>query len=125
MNRHRDNDGRFSLLVMFSRWPVRLLGTALGCITATASPVDFKRDVWPILETHCVKCHGPEKQKSSLRVDSRAALLKGGDVAAAVVPGDPSKSPLLELVLEKDEDARMPRDAEPLTAQQIATLRQW
>jgi hypothetical protein len=59
----------------FFRYLARLVLGAAGSASAVAAPIDFKRDVWPILEAHCVTCHGPEKQKSSLRVDSRAALL--------------------------------------------------
>ena len=49
----------------------------------------FERKVRPLLHAQCLKCHGPEKQKAGLRVDSRAALLKGGDSGPAVVPGSP------------------------------------
>jgi hypothetical protein len=94
-------------------------------LVAHANAVDFTRDAWPILEAHCVQCHGAKKQKSSLRVDSRAALLKGGDAGPAIIPGDPDKSYLIELVSSRDADERMPYEADPLTATQIATLRQW
>jgi hypothetical protein len=98
---------------------------ALEPLSACAAPIDFERDVWTILQVRCIQCHGPEKQKSSLRVDSRAALLKGGDSGPAVVAGDPAKSYLLELVAAADGDLRMPPEGERLTGEQIATLRQW
>src|SRR5262245_47221200 len=65
---------------------------------ASAEAMDFRRDVWPIFQTRCVECHGPKAQKSSLRVDSRAALIRGGESGAAIAAGDPDKSYLLELV---------------------------
>lgn len=90
-----------------------------------AAVVDFQRDIWPILQARCIKCHGPEKQRSSLRLDSRAALLKGGDAGVAIVVGEPKQSRLLELISSEDRDVRMPPDGEPLTADQIAKIRQW
>ena len=46
---------------------------------AVAAPVDFVRDVRPIFQKHCYECHGEKKQKSGLRLDVKAAALKGGD----------------------------------------------
>lgn len=104
----------------------RLIGLiAIGWAGPLGAAVDFRREVWPILETHCIECHGAQKQKSSLRVDSRAALLKGGESGPAIAAGDPAKSHLLELVLSADEGERMPLDREPLPMRQIMILRRW
>ena len=68
---------------------------------ATVSAVaesDFKQDVFPIIEAHCFKCHGPEKQESGLRLDSRGGMLTGGDFGPAIVPGDVEKSFLIEAI---------------------------
>src|SRR5262245_43363130 len=54
--------------------------------------------VRPALVEHCQKCHGPEKQKGHLRLDSRASVLKGGDSGAALVPREPAKSLMLKAV---------------------------
>jgi mono/diheme cytochrome c family protein len=73
----------------------RLLIVALAWglpTVARADPVDFSRDVWTIFQERCIRCHGPAKQKSSLRLDSRAALLKGGDNGPAVVVGEPGRA---------------------------------
>ena len=94
-------------------------------LTVFAEPVDFQRDVWPILASRCIQCHGPAKQKSSLRVDSLAAILKGGDNGAAIVAGDPANSYLLELVSGTEGDLRMPPEGERLSSAQINTLRRW
>jgi Planctomycete cytochrome C len=51
--------------------------------SVTVVAQEFKKEVLPVLETHCFKCHGAEEQKSGLRLDSRAALLSGGDFGAA------------------------------------------
>jgi mono/diheme cytochrome c family protein len=92
---------------------------------ARAATVDAERDIWPILESRCVECHGPDKQKSSLRVDSREALIKGGDEGPAISAGDPAKSRLLELVSSAEEQKRMPPKGAALTTEEIGKLRQW
>ena len=58
----------------------------------------FEARVRPILVEHCIACHGPRKQESGLRLDSRAGLLKGNDAGPVVVPGQPEESPLIEAV---------------------------
>ena len=91
-----------------------------------AEPVDFRRDVWPILQARCMTCHGPEKQKSSLRVDSRAALLKGGDSGPAIVAGEPGEELLARAGLGPEAATCGCRPkGQPLSAAQIATLRRW
>ena len=70
----------------------------------------FETSIRPILVESCQKCHGPKKQSSGLRVDSREALLKGGDLGPAVIPGKPDESPLVKAVLHHDDDLKMPPD---------------
>jgi hypothetical protein len=107
----------------FFRTITVLILAAVSRVSATS--VDAERDIWPILESRCLECHGPEKQKGSLRVDSRHALLKGGDEGPAVVPGHAAKSRLIELVSSTSADERMPSKGEPLTAEQIGKMREW
>jgi hypothetical protein len=91
----------------------------------------YDKDIKPLLEKSCVKCHGAEKPKSKYRVDSREALIKGGESdEAAVVPGKSEKSPLVHYVADLVVDMEMPptdkRDKYPkLTAEQIGVLRAW
>jgi len=68
----------------------------------------FEKKIRPILHAQCLQCHGPEKQKAGLRVDSRRALLKGGDTGPAVVPGSAEKSLLLKALRQTDPDLLMP-----------------
>ena len=70
----------------------------------------FENKVRPVLVTHCYSCHSAEasKLKAGLRLDSRAAILKGGDTGPAVVPGQPDESLLIQSVRYKDEDTAMP-----------------
>src|SRR5438093_10002849 len=70
----------------------------------------FERNIRPVLAGTCFKCHGGERTSNKLRVDSRAALLKGGRSGPAVVPGAPEKSLLLQ-ALNHDKDVHpMPPD---------------
>ena len=84
----------------------------------------FEREVRPVLAKHCFECHGPKKEHNGLRVDSRAALLKGGDSGPAVAVGSPEKSLLIEAV--KHESFEMPPEPSPkLAAEEIAALETW
>src|SRR3954447_11486522 len=58
----------------------------------------FETEVRPLLAENCFKCHGPDKQKGGLRLDSRAAALEGGDSGPAVVPGHGDESLLVEAI---------------------------
>jgi hypothetical protein len=79
-----------------------------------------------LLESNCFRCHShAEKIKGGLALDSREGVLKGGDEGKIVVPGDPAKSPLIQRVLSKDPDEKMPPKEASLTAAQIADLTEW
>lgn len=84
----------------------------------------FETRVRPILEEHCLKCHGGAKQWAGLRLDSREAILKGGDSGPAAVVGKPDESLLIRAVRHDDENLKMPQD-DKLTDQQIAILSNW
>ena len=93
---------------------------------AVAAPVDFVRDVRPILEKRCYECHGEKKQKSSLRLDIKQAAFKGGDDhGPSIVAGDTAKSPLLQLVTSDDKDERMPPKGDALAPAEIDILTRW
>ena len=76
---------------------------------ATGYSVDFEHDILPILEAECLDCHGPDRQKSEIRVDQRASLLKGGDIGLpSIVPGDSDASFLIEVINGSDPELIMP-----------------
>jgi mono/diheme cytochrome c family protein len=92
----------------------------------TQSNVDFERDVLPILQRSCLECHGPDKQRGRLRIDSRAALVKGGGSGPALVPGKAEASELFRRVnLPKGSEDVMPALGAPLTKAQIEVIRGW
>ena len=83
--------------------------------------------VEPLLVGKCVSCHGPDKSKGGLRLDSRAALLQGGDSGPAVVPGAPDDSPLVQAVRGTRPDHpgdRMP-PKDPLAPTEVTALAAW
>ncbi len=93
---------------------------------AAFAATDFAREIEPILVKRCSECHGPDKQKADLRLDSRAAALrpaKSGKVA--LVPGNADESELIQRVTSTDPDEVMPSKGEKLTPDQIASLRRW
>ena len=87
--------------------------------------IDYVRDVRPLFERRCVKCHGAEKQKGGLRLDNRSMLLKGGDEGEAIIPGKSGESRLIHLVGALEPDEIMPPKGEPLSAAEIGMLRAW
>jgi hypothetical protein len=99
-------------------------GTALGL--AAADKVDFAKDIQPLLQQNCVKCHGPEKQKGKLRLDSREAALKGGKTGPAFVVSDGAKSEIVRRIsLPKSDDDFMPNEGEPLAKERIDLIKKW
>ena len=90
-----------------------------------ADPVDYARDVKPILARHCVSCHGAERPKSGLRLDTAAAAIRGGKDGPAVVPGKAGESPLYLAVIGEGDGERMPLKRPPLPPAQVEALRAW
>ena len=87
--------------------------------------VDFATEIKPILDGRCVACHGPEKQKSGLRLDNPEDAKAGGDLGPAILPGESGESFLIHKVTGFDYESIMPPDGEPLTAEQVGLLRAW
>jgi|688.fasta_scaffold50173_3 hypothetical protein len=85
----------------------------------------FETRIRPILAGECYECHGAEKQEGGLRLDSRDALLLGGDSGPAIVPGDPTASLLLESLQHPDVESRMPKDRPALPANVITDFNLW
>lgn len=110
----------------FPRWGAMLAavsGLGVAGLGAESLPVDFDREVRPLLAEHCFKCHGVDarKRKAKLRLDQRDGVL------GTVKPGRPTASELLRRVTTADEDQRMPPAATGprLTPDQIGRVRRW
>lgn len=93
--------------------------------------VTYEADIKPIFEKSCIKCHGAEKQKGKLRLDTLAATLKGGEDGKVIEAGKSAKSMLVHNVAHVgDEDMFMPPPDNkdkipPLTKEQIGLIRAW
>jgi formylglycine-generating enzyme required for sulfatase activity len=97
-----------------------------AAVSSALAEVDFKKQVRPILEVYCLKCHGPEKPKGKLSLVTLADAIKGGDDGTSLVPGDPAKSPLYtSTTLPDDHDDVMPPKGDKLTKEQQETLKLW
>jgi mono/diheme cytochrome c family protein len=96
-----------------------------GVCLATDDPVDYLKQVKPILRERCYACHGALKQEGGLRLDTAALAIKGGDSGTAIKPGDAAASLLLERISATEEAERMPPEGEPLKPAQIEALRRW
>jgi hypothetical protein len=92
--------------------------------TDAASEDFFELKIRPILAETCVKCHGADKASGGLRLDSRAAMLAGGDSGPAVVPGDPEVSLLVKAIRHDDEVLKMP-PSKPLAVECRDDLKAW
>ena len=90
--------------------------------------VTYEKDIKAIFEKSCFKCHGSEKQKGKMRLDSREAVLKGGENGPDIIPGKGDQSPLLHNAARiGDPDDAMPPEGkgDPLTKEQVALIRAW
>ena len=104
----------------------------LSSVSVAAEPADkaeqvskgdfFEKEVRPLLISECNHCHGEKKQWAELRLDSKAAMLKGGESGPAIVPGKPEESLLISAV--RREGFEMPPKKE-LNKRQIAVLTRW
>src|SRR5437899_1120997 len=91
-----------------------IVALAVAAPAATAAPVDYTRDVRPILSQHCFKCHGPDDnaRKAGLRLDRRPANMgKAKSGEPSIVPGKPDQSELVRRITSDDETEVMPPPA--------------
>ncbi len=93
--------------------------------SADEAPVDFVRDVRPVLQARCYECHGPQRHEGGLRLDVRSLARRGGDSGPVILPGDAAGSVLVERLRSSDTDLRMPAEGEPLEPAQIEAIARW
>jgi len=119
--------GRVVVIVALSM--VLLSLGLVGREAAGLSPVEFGRDVLPILSTHCYVCHGPDegRRQAGLRLDLEETAKATRRQGAAIVPGDPGQSLILRRIEHSNPDLAMPPSTIPrrVTAEEVAVLRRW
>ena len=103
---------------------------ALACLltlglTEHDDPVDYLNEIKPLLARHCVVCHGADKPRAKLRLDTAAAARNGGISGPALIPGAPDESLVLLAVLDDDRASRMPLKRPPLSTEEVEKLRGW
>lgn len=103
------------------------LGILLAALPLGAETTFFQDRIGPILDRHCVVCHGPEKQKAGLRLDSFAWVMKGAESGAMVLPGNAAGSELYRrITLPAGDDEVMPTDGKPLLSrEEIRNVELW
>ena len=110
-----------SLLAILCVW------LAFAAVAPAADPAAvefFETKIRPVLAENCYQCHGPDKQKAGLRLDSAAGIRKGGESGPAVIPGDTDKGLLLKAVRQTDADLKMPPKGK-LKDAELADLAIW
>jgi mono/diheme cytochrome c family protein len=118
---------RLKLPTAASRMPTAfLLVWHAAAIAAGPEPVDFSREIQPLLAKRCVACHGPDTREAGLRLDDRAiatAPLESGK--RAIAPASPHESEMLARITSTDPDLQMPPEGPRLTPAQVETIRRW
>ncbi len=87
--------------------------------------VSFSKEIYPLLEKSCTKCHGKGKAKGGFSLETREKLLAGGDSGQSVVLGASADSYLVELISGLDPDNVMPQKGSKFTAEEIGLVRAW
>jgi mono/diheme cytochrome c family protein len=107
-------------------WPEETTAAAPATTTVSAggADVDYQTKIRPIFETSCMPCHGPDQQKSGLRLDARTLALKGGLSGKVILPGN-AKDSLMVRRLMGQIAPRMPFERTPLPADKIALIKAW
>ncbi|NOY42366.1 MAG: DUF1553 domain-containing protein [Planctomycetes bacterium] len=105
------------------------LGIATSSLAVTAQPIDFNRQIRPILSNNCLICHGPDEAEraSELRLDSQDSSRIDLGGYAAIVPGDSQASEIVARLISDDDDLRMPPPGKgrQLTTEEVKVIRKW
>jgi len=105
---------------------IRSLYALTTALPVFAASPDFREDIQPILESHCVRCHSESKVKGGLRMDTHEMMMEGGDTADAIVPGKPEESELLIRVhLRPIDEGVMPDEGQMLKHEELELLDAW
>jgi hypothetical protein len=90
-------------------------------VEAANGSVSFANDVFPIIDSRCINCHGGERTEEGLVMFTHADLMAGSDNGPVIVPGDPTNSLLVELVTSQ----KMPKRGPKLTPSQVQIITAW
>ncbi|HWY77756.1 MAG TPA: DUF1553 domain-containing protein [Verrucomicrobiae bacterium] len=120
---------RRTLALLIAGLGVTAFSSNAGSVPKSSKPVNFSRDVLPILSDNCYQCHGPDEQarKAKLRFDTKDGAFRIKDGKAVIVPGKSSESELVRRIGSADPDDVMPppKSNRKLTSEQIDLLKRW
>lgn len=104
------------------RFTIAIAALSMSVLAAAdEQPVSFREQIAPILATNCMACHGTTNAKGDFQLDTFEHLTADGYIEA----GKPDDSHLFELITEEDEEIRMPKERDPLPADQVALVQRW
>lgn len=113
------------------RWCVQVF-LFIGCLAkvglwaddqALPPAPDFQKDILPIFEEKCIRCHGAKRKGGKLDMRTMEALMEGGDTGAALKPGNARKSLLIELIHYKEMPPK--KEKQPVTPEELVLMRRW
>jgi mono/diheme cytochrome c family protein len=87
--------------------------------------IDFARDIKPIFQEACFKCHGPNQEKGGFSLATKARALEGGDEGSDILAGNSAASLLVQRIASQDEESAMPPEGKRLSAWQVGLIRAW
>ncbi|MEP6668031.1 MAG: DUF1549 domain-containing protein [Chthoniobacter sp.] len=111
--------------LFFALASVAVAATSAKLPPPATHPVDFEKEIKPLFEAACIKCHAKGKDKGGFSLETREVFLKGGDNGAGAVLGKSGESNIVELVAGLDPDSIMPKKGTRWTPEQVGLLRAW
>jgi len=112
--------GRLCLVRALAILFASMIGISMTAVAAE-QPVSFRQQIAPLLVKNCMACHGPKDTKGDFQLDTFEHLTADEYITA----GKPDESHLFELITEEDEEVRMPKESDPLPAEQVALIKRW
>lgn len=102
-----------------------MIAISVSTVSAADESSLFLSKVAPVLQRRCLSCHNATQRKGGFSLATASTAMKGGESGEAIIAGKPDESFLLDLITPADGKAEMPKDADPLTADEIAAIRTW
>ncbi len=112
-------------LLLLTLAPLAVAAPSAKLPPSAARAVDFEKDIKPLFEAACIKCHAKGKDKGGFSLETRDAFLQGGDTGPAAVLGKSAESYIVELVAGLEPDSIMPKKGTRWTPDQVGLLRAW
>lgn len=118
---------RVSTMLLVCPWVSVAAGEAPAMLPPPVDTIiDYTRDIKPLLEARCIKCHGERKQESLYRMDSRADVIGSGSERSAIIPGNSEDSLVVKLIAAIDPAYfHMPPKGKLLDPEEVGLIRAW